>query len=101
MFRKYEFRQGAYKEGGSMGVLATLTYYQLKKPQDFLAVARFSMKLDDRNDQRVFERRYEDNPDAFCELERMVEGSLRLGIDVTIMSAYEHEVFPSISAFLD
>lgn len=79
----------------------TITYYELKQPQDFLALVRFTAYSSDGGVLQVFEGVYEDDPEEFCRLERDVEIALNGGIDASIQSEYEHEVFPVISSYLD
>jgi hypothetical protein len=49
----------------------------------------------------VFEGVYENDPEEFCRLESDIETALAGGIDTSIQSEYEHEIFPVISKYLD
>lgn len=87
--------------GRPVGRDTALIYYELKKPQSFLALVRFTSYSTDGGVLRVLEGVYEDDPEEFCRLERDVDIALKGGIDTIIQSEYEHEVFPGISQYLD
>lgn len=89
------------RPGGPVDSKTTITYYELKRPQSFLAIVRFTAYSPDGGVFRVFEGVYEDDPEEFCRLERDIETALNGGIDASIQSEYEHEVFPVISSYLD
>lgn len=77
-----------------------ITYYKLPKKQDYLAKVRYTAF--DKNG-RVFavrENLYEDNPEEFCRLEADIEMALSGGIETTILSSYEQDLFPVISDYL-
>jgi hypothetical protein len=63
------------RPGGPVDSKTTITYYELKRPQNFLALVRFTAYSPDGGVFRVFE--------------------------ASIQSEYEHEVFPVISSYLD
>lgn len=44
---------------------------------------------------------YQDNPDDFCQMEDDIESALAHGIDVSVMSRYENEIFPLLAEILD
>ena len=48
----------------------------------------------------LFEDLYKDEPEEFCRLEQDVETALVGGIDVSVMSHYESDIFPVISDYL-
>ncbi|MGB0808929.1 MAG: hypothetical protein ACPGYJ_08160 [bacterium] len=79
----------------------TITYYELKEKQSFLALVRFTAYGEDGKALKVFEGVYENDPEEFCRLESDIETALAGGIDTSIQSEYEHEIFPVISKYLD
>ena len=101
MRRFVKLGQTGGRPGRPVGATTTLTYYELKRPQSFLAVVRYTAYSSDGGVFRVFEGVYGDDPEEFCRLEKDIETALSSGIDASIQSEYEHEVFPVISSFLD
>ena len=100
MFRFVKTGQTGDRPGGPVEARTSITYYELKKPHPFLAVVRYTAYGVDGLALKVCEDIYEDDPDEFCRLETDVEVALTNGIDASIMSEYEHDVFPCISSFL-
>jgi hypothetical protein len=49
---------------------------------------------------KIGEYLYQDTPEQFCELEKDIEKALQNGIDASVLSAYEYEVFPVIASYL-
>jgi hypothetical protein len=84
-----------------VGLKTTITYYELKRPQSFLALVRYTAYSPDGKVFRVFEGVYKDDPEEFCRLEKDIETALKGGIDASIQSEYEHEIFPVISSYLN
>ena len=78
----------------------TITYYTVSKADDMLAVVRYTAYHDDGYPVAICEDFYRDEPEEFCRLEEDVETALVGGIDVSIMSHYESEMFPVISDYL-
>ena len=78
----------------------TLTYYTVSKVEGLLAVVRYTAYTPDGLPEAVCEDFYADDPDEFCRLEADVEKALVGGIDTSIMSAYESDIFPVINTFL-
>ena len=78
----------------------TITYYELTKAVPYLAIVRYTAYHPDGKPLKVGEYLYQDTPDDFCRLEEDVEKALQNGIDASILSAYEHEVFPVLSSYL-
>ena len=77
-----------------------ITYYKLPKKQDYLAKVRYTAFAKDRKPISVYEGVYEDTPEEFCRLERDLELALESGIETTILSSYEQDLFPVISEYL-
>ena len=89
--------------GGTSGSpmdFTTITYYTVSKADDMLAVVRYTAYSDTGFPVAVCEDFYKDDPEEFCRLEDDVETALVGGIDVSVMSHYEAEVFPVISDYL-
>lgn len=80
--------------------LTTITYYQVSEVPGFLAVVRFTAYNPDGLPEAICEDFYADTPDEFCRLEADVEKALVGGIDTSIMSSYEADIFPVISTYL-
>ena len=80
--------------------LTTITYYKVSEVEGFLAVARYTAYNPDGLPEALCEDFYADTPEEFCRLEEDTHKALVNGIDVSIMSSYESDVFPVISTFL-
>lgn len=80
--------------------LTNITYYQVSEVEGFLALVRYTAYNPDGLPEAICEDFYEDNPDDFCRLEEDVEKALYGGVDTSIMSSYESDAFPVITAFL-
>jgi uncharacterized protein (DUF1786 family) len=80
--------------------LTTITYYRVSPVEGFLAVVRYTAYNPDGLPEAVCEDFYEDDPEEFCRLEADVEKALVSGIDASIMSSYEADVFPVICNYL-
>ena len=78
----------------------TITYYKLKRDPGYLAIVRYTAYHPDRKPMKIGEYLYQDTPEQFCELEKDIEKALQNGIDASVLSAYEYEVFPVISSYL-
>jgi len=78
----------------------TITYYKLKRDPGYLAIVRYTAYHPDGKPMKIGEYLYQDTPEQFCELEKDIEKALQNGIDASVLSAYEHEVFPVISSYL-
>lgn len=78
----------------------TITYYSVSKVEDMLAVVRYTAYDDNGNPVAVCEDHYGDTPEEFCRIEDDVETALVGGIDVSVMSHYESDMFPVISDYL-
>jgi hypothetical protein len=78
----------------------TITYYKLKRDPGYLAIVRYTAYHPDGRPVKIGEYLYQDTPEQFCELEKDIEKALQNGIDASVLSAYEHEVFPVISSYL-
>ena len=100
MFRFVKTGQTGGSPGGPVTAKTTITYYELKERQSFLALVRFTAYGEDGIALKVFEGVYEDDPEEFCRLEGDIEIALKGGIDVSIQSEYDHEIFPVISSYL-
>tara|TARA_E500000178_G_C16950961_1_gene721271 strand:+ start:554 stop:808 length:255 start_codon:yes stop_codon:yes gene_type:complete len=79
----------------------TVTYYELQREQPYLAIVRYTAYGSDGQPVGVCEDIYDDTAEEFCRLEKDVNTALKNGIDASIMSFYEHEIFPVISMFLN
>lgn len=101
MFRFVKTGQTGGSPDGPVTAKTTITYYELKKKQSFLALVRFTAYGEDGLAIKVFEGVYEDDPEEFCRLENDIETALLNGIDTSIQSEYQYEIFPVISSFLD
>ena len=77
----------------------TITFYSVSKADDMLAVVRHAHS-DTGLPIAICEDFYQDVPEEFCRLEADVETALIGGIDVSVMSHYEAEMFPVISDYL-
>ena len=89
--------------GGTSGSpmdFTTITYYIVSKVDDMLAVVRYTAYHDNGHPVAICEDFYRDEPEDFCRLEQDVETALVSGIDVSVMSHYEADVFPVISEYL-
>ena len=86
---------------GSMSGRTTVTYYELQREQPYLAIVRYTAYAPDGYPIGVCEDMYEDTAEEFCRLERDVNKALKAGIDASIMSFYDHEIFPVISTYLN
>ena len=90
--------------GGLAGTMdqprTTITYYKLRRDPGYLAIVRYTAYHPDGKPVKIGEYLYQDTPEQFCELERDVEQALHNGIDASVLSAYEYEVFPLISEYL-
>ena len=78
----------------------TLTYYSVSKVKDQLAIVRYTAYGNDGSPVAVCEDGYMDTPEEFCRIEEDVETALVSGIDVSVMSHYESDLFPTISEYL-
>lgn len=101
MFRFVKTGQTGDSPRGPVTGRTTITYYELKEKQSFLALVRFTAYGEDGKALKVFEGVYENDPEEFCRLENDIETALAGGIDTSIQSEYEHEIFPVISKYLD
>ena len=79
----------------------TITYYSVSKSPDMLAVVRYTAYDEAGSPIAVCEDHYGDTPEEFCRIENDVETALVGGIDVSVMSHYESEIFPVISDYLN
>ena len=79
----------------------TVTYYELQREQPYLAIVRYTAYGPDGQAISICEDIYDDTAEEFCRLEKDVNTALKNGIDASIMSFYEHEIFPVISMFLN
>ena len=79
----------------------TITYYSVSKAANTLAVVRYTAYDDAGSPIAVCEDHYGDTPEEFCRIENDVETALVGGIDVSVMSHYESEIFPVISDYLN
>lgn len=84
----------------SMG-FTTITYYSVSKAANTLAIVRYTAYDDAGSPVAVCEDHYGDTPEEFCRIENDVETALVGGIDVSVMSHYESEIFPVISDYLN
>lgn len=80
--------------------LTSIVYYKIPKDLGYLAIVRYTAYGYDGMPLKVCEDIYFDNPDDFCRLEQDIETALSSGIDTSIVSHHDHEVFPVINAFL-
>ena len=80
--------------------LTTITYYKVSEVEGFLAVARYTAYNPDGLPETLCEDFYADTPEEFCRLEEDTHKALTNGIDVSIMSSYESDIFPVISTYL-
>ncbi len=78
-----------------------LTYYKVPRETFCLAVVRYTLYEECEKVFMVSEFLYEDNPDDFCKMEDDIESALAHGIDVSVMSRYENEVFPLLAEILN
>ena len=85
---------------GPMEDWATITYYELKGPQPYLAIVRYTAYGTDLLPISLYEDLYHDTPEDFCRLERDIDIALDSGIDASVLSTYAHEFFPSITVHL-
>ena len=78
-----------------------LTYYRVPRENFCLAVVRYTLYDEFEKIFVVSEFLYQDTPEDFCEMEDDIESALANGIDVSVMSRYENEVFPILAEILD
>lgn len=91
------------QNGGTSGSpmdFTTITYYTVSKSEDVLAIIRYTAYAPDGFPLAICEDLYKDEPEEFCRLEQDVETALVGGIDVSVMSHYESDIFPVISDYL-
>lgn len=79
--------------------MAHLTYYTTNEMPAILAVVRFSDT--DTADISVVEDRYMNDAGEQQRLEEEVVEALYTGLDVSVMSHFEIEEFPTINALLN
>lgn len=101
MLKRVITHQTGYGSKGSMSGRTTVTYYELQNEQPYLAIVRYTAYGPDGLAMGVCEDMYQDNADEFCRLEKDVNKALKSGIDASIMSFYDHEIFPVISTYLN
>jgi len=101
MLKRVICLQTGYGSEGSMSGRTTVTYYELQREQPYLAIVRYTAYGPDDMPMGVCEDIYADTADEFCRLEQDVNKALKAGIDASIMSFYDHEIFPVISTYLN
>ena len=79
----------------------TITFYSVSHVKDMLAVVRYTAYDDEGSPVAICEDHYGDTPEEFCRIEQDVETALVGGIDVSVMSHYESDMFPVISDYLN
>ena len=88
---------GGHIEGACLRSMdfTTITYYSVSKVEDMLAVVRYTAYDDQGSPVAICEDHYGDTPEEFCRIEEDVETALVGGIDVSVMSHYESDIFRS------
>jgi len=80
-------------------IFTELTYYKIKELKEHLAVVRYSVVGLDGTIE-VSEETYEDSLEDAERLQQEILDSIECGIDCSIMTDQESEVFPTIHALL-
>lgn len=80
-------------------VFTELTYYKIKNLKEHLAVVRYSV-IDEDGTIEVTEETYEDSLEDAERLQQEIVDSIEAGIDCSIMTDQESEVFPTIHLLL-
>lgn len=80
-------------------VFTELTYYKIKNLKEHLAVVRYSV-VDEDGTIEVTEETYEDSLEDAERLQQEIVDSIEAGIDCSIMTDQESEVFPTIHLLL-
>jgi hypothetical protein len=80
-------------------IFTELTYYKIKNLKEHLAVVRYSVVGLDGTIE-VSEETYEDSLEDAERLQQEILDSIECGIDCSIMTDQESEVFPTIHALL-
>jgi hypothetical protein len=81
-------------------VYSTLDFYCTSEIPGVLAIVRFTTSDDHERVFDVTEAVYTDTPEGYCKLEEDVPQALAHGIDVSVLSHVDPELFPEINAFL-
>lgn len=100
MRRLVKLRQTDPVMDRTMQGATTVVYYQIPSPLNCLAVVRYTAYGLDGMPVGVCEDLYFDTPDDFCRLEQDIETALSSGIDASIASNHEYEIFPVIDSYL-
>lgn len=80
-------------------IFTELTYYKIKNLKEHLAVVRYSV-VDEDGTIEVTEETYEDSLEDADRLQAEILDSIECGIDCSIMTDQESEVFPIIHRLL-
>ena len=80
-------------------VFTELTYYKIKNLKEHLAIVRYSV-VDEYGAIEVTEETYEDSLEDAERLQQEIVDSIEAGIDCSIMTDQESEVFPTIHTLL-
>jgi hypothetical protein len=81
-------------------VFSTLDFYCTSEIPGVIAIVRFTTSDDHERVFDVTEVVYTDTPEGYCKLEEDVPQALAHGIDVSVLSHLEPELFPEINSFL-
>jgi hypothetical protein len=80
-------------------IFTELTYYKIKNLKEHLAIVRYSV-IDEDGTIEVTEETYEDSLEDAERLQQEIVDSIEAGIDCSIMTDQESEVFPTIHLLL-
>ena len=80
-------------------IFTELTYYKIKNLKEHLAIVRYSVEDEDGTIE-VSEEVYEDTLEDAERLQQEILDSIECGIDCSIMTDQESEVFPTIHTLL-
>ena len=80
-------------------IFTELTYYKIKNLKEYLAIVRYSLE-DENGIIEVSEEVYEDTLEDAERLQQEILDSIECGIDCSIMTDQDSEVFPTIHTLL-
>ena len=95
-----EKSEAAVEQEAESPIFSHLSFYCVSEIPNILAIVRYSASNDHDQIMAVAEDMFFDNEEDYARLEREVEDALLTGVDVTMLSHYEPEHFPTIWSYL-
>jgi len=95
-----EKSEAAMEQEAESPIFSHLSFYCVSEIPNILAIVRYSASNDHDQIMAVAEDMFFDNEEDYARLEREVEDALLTGVDVTMLSHYEPEHFPTIWGYL-